>query len=110
MIISNSQQISGDLIDFIQTKIPQDQGNIILKSVEFYTTLGQSNDPKLVQVKGIQQGYPLYGELAIEYLTVILVGTDEIREMIRRKKLRPYKVSISTRKPTILSINLDPFN
>jgi predicted lysophospholipase L1 biosynthesis ABC-type transport system permease subunit len=69
MIITNSQPISGDLIDFIQTKIPQNQGNIILKSVEFYTTVGQSNDPKLVQVKGIQQGYPLYGELDISYMT-----------------------------------------
>jgi putative ABC transport system permease protein len=69
MIISSSQPISGDIVDFISTKIPTDNGNIILQSVEFYTTLGQTNDPKLVQVKGIQPWYPLYGEIDIDYLT-----------------------------------------
>lgn len=56
MIIQSSQAITGE--DSVTIKLlisANNKDNIILQSVEFYTTIGQSKDPKLVQVKGIQQ-------------------------------------------------------
>ncbi len=45
-----------------------ENGGQALRTVEFYTTIAGENEqsePKLAQVKGVDAGYPQYGELLI---------------------------------------------
>lgn len=72
MIISSNQDFATGFIEYIatQSKIYNAQ---ILRAVQFYTTVWQWTDPKLVQVKGIQKWYPRYGELELK-----IIWTGEI--------------------------------
>ncbi|MEF2176060.1 MAG: hypothetical protein V3575_06290 [Candidatus Absconditabacteria bacterium] len=45
------------------SKIVEDNGGKAIPLTEFYTTIEGVTEPKLVQVKAIEQGYPYYGEL-----------------------------------------------
>jgi len=67
LIIESSQAFTWDALDKITTLL---NGFVDrqLFYVEFYSTVGNASDPKLVQVQWVEDGYPLYGELIVEML------------------------------------------
>lgn len=67
MIVSSAKPFSWEFLDYI---VSLEKGYKFWKLlwVQFYTTVWQWKDPKLVQVKWVQNGYPRYGDLLISAL------------------------------------------
>jgi putative ABC transport system permease protein len=78
MIVSSSQPFSGIFLEYIDSQLLKYDAKL-LQGVQFYTTVWQWTDPKLVQVKGIEQWYPWYGDVIIAPINAnIILSTGKI--------------------------------
>lgn len=67
LVVESSQALSwADAIAIQQ--ILSGNYEALLNYVEFYSTVGNTDNPKLVQVQWVQSGYPLYGEIVVSMI------------------------------------------
>jgi len=64
LTIESNTWFSDTIWNDINTLVNNTQGEA-LRSIEFFTTLDNAQEPKLAQVKAIESWYPLYGDLII---------------------------------------------
>ena len=64
LIVESSQVFSGNDTAIIK-QILSGHYEKLLSYVQFYSTVGNTNNPKLVQVQWVQSWYPLYGEIIV---------------------------------------------
>ena len=67
LIIESNTWFSDIIRENINTTVNQNQWKS-LRSIEFFTTLDGIQEPKLVQVKAVEDWYPFYGDLIITSL------------------------------------------
>lgn len=69
VVVEQSTSFDSVTLDTVQRLLSNYPDARLLRVVEFYTTLGNVSNPKIVQVKWVEIGYPLYGNMTIQYLS-----------------------------------------
>ena len=83
-------------------KIISDNGGRMIRTIEFYTTIEGTSEPKLVQVKWIEAWYPRYGDLLITSTTGWVQTTSITNPLIQGAWIDPQTYNLINKKDTIV--------